>query len=444
MDPRRCVVLVPFTGFIHRECDLALRELERRGYAVRRVAGYAAIDQGRNQLATDALLEGYEETLWIDSDVGFNPDDVDKLRRHNLPMTCGIYPQKGKRALACHVASGGKTMRFGKDGGLVELLYAGTGFLHIRREVYAAVQRRLQLPMCNERFGHPMIPFFQPMIRVIEEAHWYLAEDYGFCERARQAGFQIFADTTIRLWHIGLYRYGWEDAGRDPERFAGFTLNFNDQRPTAVASAPRTPRLQELTMRYPWPDLKPVVPPPPPRNWLFPSTQEMLAKCVPRDARIVIELGSFTGRSTRFLVEHASQATILAVDHWQGSDDMHGDAEVMAFLPRLYETFLAECWLFRDRIVPIRRKTIEALQEIADLEIVPDAVYVDADHSYEAVRDDVEAVLRLFPQTVVVGDDWNWEGVQRAVTEVAQRHGYRVEAHGVGWRLAERTRPAPA
>jgi hypothetical protein len=32
---------------------------------VRRVGGYAAIDQGRNQMATDVLLDGYEETMWI-------------------------------------------------------------------------------------------------------------------------------------------------------------------------------------------------------------------------------------------------------------------------------------------------------------------------------------------------------------------------------------------
>ena len=60
-------------GFIHPPCEDALRELERRGYEVRRVGGYAAIDQARNQLATDALLDGFEETMWIDADLGFDP-----------------------------------------------------------------------------------------------------------------------------------------------------------------------------------------------------------------------------------------------------------------------------------------------------------------------------------------------------------------------------------
>jgi hypothetical protein len=51
-DPSKCVVLVPVASMIEPACDDALYELERRGYQVRRVRGYAAIDQGRNQMAT--------------------------------------------------------------------------------------------------------------------------------------------------------------------------------------------------------------------------------------------------------------------------------------------------------------------------------------------------------------------------------------------------------
>ena len=103
------------------------------GYVVRRVEGYSAIDQARNQLASDALRDGFAETLWIDSDVGFDPDDVEKLRRHGLPITCGIYPKKGQRELAMHVLPGTQRFQFGVQGGLHEILYAAAGFLHIRR-----------------------------------------------------------------------------------------------------------------------------------------------------------------------------------------------------------------------------------------------------------------------------------------------------------------------
>ncbi len=226
LDPGKCVILVPFSGFIHPGCERALQELERRGHPVRRVGGYAAIDQGRNQMATDALIDGFDETMWIDSDVEFHPDAVGQLRAHGLPICCGVYPQKGRRALACHVLPGTPQMIFGKAGGLNELLYAGAGFLHVRRHVYLTVQHRLGLPVTNERFGSPMVPFFQPMLHPIEDGTWYLAEDYAFCERARQCGFKVIADTTIRLWHVGSYTYGWEDSGLERERTGSFTLHL--------------------------------------------------------------------------------------------------------------------------------------------------------------------------------------------------------------------------
>ncbi|MDB5342821.1 MAG: hypothetical protein JWP89_1198 [Schlesneria sp.] len=50
MDPRRCVVLIPFHTQIVPSCEESLKELERRGYCVRRVGGYAAIESDRTRL----------------------------------------------------------------------------------------------------------------------------------------------------------------------------------------------------------------------------------------------------------------------------------------------------------------------------------------------------------------------------------------------------------
>jgi hypothetical protein len=108
--------------------------------------------------------------------------------------------------------------------------------LHVRREAYEAIRDRLNLPLCNTRFGRGMWPFFQPAavpeIEVHTDSatgaiahttvHRYLTEDFAFCHRARAAGFQIMADTSVRLWRQGPYGFGWEDAGSDPERFDTF------------------------------------------------------------------------------------------------------------------------------------------------------------------------------------------------------------------------------
>ena len=101
------------------------------------------------------------------------------------------------------------TARSGTQGGLVEILYAAAGFLHVRREVYETVQHVTELPLCNPRFGKPLMPYFVPMIIPDESAHtllpdakWYLPEDFNFSERARRAGYKVMADSSIRLGHL--------------------------------------------------------------------------------------------------------------------------------------------------------------------------------------------------------------------------------------------------
>lgn len=221
-----CVVLVLVGSPVLPECEAGLRDLERRGYEVRRVGGFANVDIGRSKVASDAMADGFDETMWIDADVGFSADDVERLRSHRLPISSAIYPKKGPRELACHVLPGTKELAFGKDGGLVEILYANGGFLHIRREVYEKVRDQLSLPICNGRFGGPFWPWFHPVLKPDGEGVWYLNEDWSFCERARQVGYRVYADTTIRLTHYGTYGYSWEDAGISQRRFDSFRLRL--------------------------------------------------------------------------------------------------------------------------------------------------------------------------------------------------------------------------
>ena len=87
---------------------MALRELENRGYVVRRTPGYSAIDVARNELAFKALQDGFAETMWIDADIGFEPDSVDRLRSQDLPIVCGIYPKKRPKRPGMHDFPGDK------------------------------------------------------------------------------------------------------------------------------------------------------------------------------------------------------------------------------------------------------------------------------------------------------------------------------------------------
>ena len=79
------------------------------------------------------------------------------------------------------------------------------------------LDRQLRGDEGAEQFGQRVIPFFMPFVTATDRGLWYLGEDYAFCERARLAGHRVFVDTAIRLFHLGTYAYGWEDAGRDVE-----------------------------------------------------------------------------------------------------------------------------------------------------------------------------------------------------------------------------------
>ena len=246
----KCVILVPAGGAIDVGCEEGLHELERRGHPVWRVRGYSAVDAARCQMATDALATGFEELFWIDSDIVFNPDDVEKLRRHDLPFVCAIYPKKGPRQFAANYLPGTSNLLFGSAGGLTEILYSGFGFNYTHRSVYEDIQQKLNLPVCNQRFPKPLVPYFMPFVyddsleqgsgpdcrngpegaehkrdqTPFPNGPWYLNEDYAFCERARQCGYKIMVDTSVRLWHVGSYRYSWEDAGSDKDRFANYNF----------------------------------------------------------------------------------------------------------------------------------------------------------------------------------------------------------------------------
>ena len=195
------------------------------------------------------------------------------------------------------------------------------------------------------------------------------------------------------------------------------------------------PALGNFAAEYPWPAQKPEVPPFPQRDWLFPGTREILSRSVSPSTRLIVELGSWVGRSTRFLANLAPQATVIAIDHWQGSPEHKDDPELAQLLPRLYETFLAECWGYRDQIIPVKADTSEGLHRVAESGLEPEVVYLDADHSFDAALRDITLAMDLFPKATIVGDDWDWEGVHRAVETIARERKVQYEAYGSGWRI---------
>lgn len=223
-----CLVLVPYLTHVEPECERGLRELELQGYEVRRYPATAAIDRTRCEAATGALAEGFEELMWIDSDIAFEAEDVARLRSAGHAVIGGVYAKKGQPGFAFHPAPGTRELVLGERGGPLAVKYVGAGFLLTHRRVYDDIERVFALPRCNS-FAVPLVPYFLPM--VIPEprtgGHWYLGEDYAFCERAARAGHVTHVDTSIRLGHIGRYAYSWEDAGKPNVRAPSVTVKLD-------------------------------------------------------------------------------------------------------------------------------------------------------------------------------------------------------------------------
>lgn len=217
-SPSKCAVLVPVASVIEPETADCLGALIAAGYPVRTLRGCAQVDFARAVLATAAVDDGFDEVLWIDSDVTFALADVERLRGHGVPLSCGVYPRKGAPAFACTFLGEG-AVAFGAAGGLTEVRYVGMGFMHVRRPVFEAMERQLSLPRCHGSYDptKPIVPYCLPMVvEAGEGRREYLSEDASFCYRARQVGVPVMADTTIRLGHVGRYRYDWNDVCARP------------------------------------------------------------------------------------------------------------------------------------------------------------------------------------------------------------------------------------
>jgi predicted O-methyltransferase YrrM len=389
--PSACVVLVPIGGPLDQACDDALRELERRGHPVWRVRGYSAVDAARNQLATDALGKGFAEVMWVDADVAFDPNDVARLRAHNLPFTCGLYPKKGPRQFACEFLPGTPSVRFGKHGGLTEVRYCGFGFTHVRREVFEAVQAHAALPVCNQRFGSPLVPFFEPTSIPEPGGRWSLSEDYAFCERARRAGFPVMADTRIRLWHVGTYRYGWEDAGSSKDRYGDYTFHL-----PGAAPGPPPPAEPPPTSGYT-------------QDWFtdhVPLLRQLLAPLAGKPVH-ALEVGVFEGRSTAWLMENVLThpgATLTWVDTFAGGSEHAG-----LDLTGLEQRFRANTRAFESRLVGHVGRSQDVLRGMTGERF--DLVYLDGSHEAADVLADAVLAWPLLRQGGVLGfDDYGWPG----------------------------------
>jgi hypothetical protein len=258
-----------------------------------------------------------------------------------------------------------------------------------------------------------------------------------------------FAAGQQRLAVVGSKRY---DAATLAPRYAEFLMRLAERHRAdrvlgnGASLNGEATALRRLSESHAWPAQQPEdADPGQEQGWLGNGTEVMLARSLPPSTRVVLELGAWLGLSTRFIAEHAPAATVISVDHWRGSPEHHTQERFQKLLPKLYETFQARCWNYRQRIVPLRMSTLDGLRTVAENGVEPDFIYVDAEHSYEAVTAELTLARQLFPRAALGGDDYDWSGVRAAVDGFARRHGMIVDRYGErGWRLLESWQAAEA
>jgi len=195
----------------------------------------------------------------------------------------------------------------------------------------------------------------------------------------------------------------------------------------------------QLQGRYPWPDRQPsdqgVKRP---FGWLHNKTQAALRQHLGEHTRYVVELGTWLGRSARFILSCAPNAKIVCVDHWQGSPEL-GEDHGHLFGEPVYQAFLHHNWDLRERIVAVQDRTEAGITEVVMAGLTPDLVYIDAAHDAESVRLDVYASAMAFPDAILVGDDWDVDadhyGVASGVADGLSQAfaSYDLRNNGKAW-----------
>lgn len=191
----------------------------------------ALITRARATLVT-SFLDDPKAThlLFIDADIGFEPEQVLRLLDFGADVSAAAYPikridwEKTRRTLAANLPNpASAALNYVLEvldpaavetrDGFVRVRYAGTGFLMIRRPV---LER-----MCA---AHPELRFEADHIHAVTKVgsqnryalfdclidpvtKTYLSEDFSFCKRWIDMGGEIWCDLNSRLSHVGPTTY---------------------------------------------------------------------------------------------------------------------------------------------------------------------------------------------------------------------------------------------
>ena len=199
------------------------------------------ITRARNYCVDEFMRSGATHLMFIDSDIGFNPNDVLALLaimtdESPYDVMGGPYPKKCiswekiKTAVDKGVADEDPNVleKFVGDyvfnpkgnqreiplGEPVEVMEIGTGFMMVRRktfEDYAKAYPELSYKPDHVRTEHfdgsrEIHAYFDCIIDPVSKR--YLSEDYNFCYHVEKMGGRVWFAPWMQLQHVGSYVFG--------------------------------------------------------------------------------------------------------------------------------------------------------------------------------------------------------------------------------------------
>jgi GT2 family glycosyltransferase len=199
------LVGIPTRDTIFAEFALSLRLMRfpqnsQVLFAMNKVVG---VDVARNEIVENAPSDT-DYILFLDDDVLVPPDTVERLLAHDKDIVSGLYfssnPPFYPNAYKLDNKGQYDSLFDYPKNSLVEVDAVGAGALLVKKSVF-------------DKIGSP---FFQHT-----SSKNGLGEDFFFCRKAKEAGFQVFCDTSIRCTHVGVSMIGesaWESVKDEVKR----------------------------------------------------------------------------------------------------------------------------------------------------------------------------------------------------------------------------------
>jgi hypothetical protein len=199
------------------------------------------ITRARNYCCDEFMRSDAQHLMFIDADIGFNPQDVIALmalqvQNEEYDIIGGPYPKKCiswekiKHAVDKGVADEDPNVLekfvgdfvFNPKGGQqsiaisepCEVLEIGTGFMMITKEAMSKFRDNYTQYMYKpdhirtEQFdgSREIMMYFQAEVDPVSKR--YLSEDYWFCQKAQSAGLKTWFCPWMKMQHVGTYIFG--------------------------------------------------------------------------------------------------------------------------------------------------------------------------------------------------------------------------------------------